>query len=101
MHFEIAGDKLRVDAPVGLLTDRLKALLTRRKVEIIALLASRHQTVATNVYCFRCFKTYGTKARYQPHLVRPSTEFPGWLEFICTGCGSRTYGRPKGPAERG
>lgn len=100
VRFEAAGNKLRVDAPKGLLNERLKALLARRKAEIIALLALRHQTVATNVYCFRCFKAYGKAARYQPHVVRPSSEYAGWLEYTCQTCGSKSYARPKEESAR-
>lgn len=49
VRFEIAGDKLRVDAPAGLLNERLKVLLTRRKAEIMALLAARHRTATVAV----------------------------------------------------
>jgi len=65
--------------------------LKQRKEEAVRWIASQYQTA--QVFCFRCFKTYGAKARYQPHLVRQSGQFPGWLEYICQGCGSKSYAR--------
>lgn len=96
IKFEAAGDKLRINAPKGLLNERLKALLTRYKPGIMAVLQERNRPVAVvNVFCFSCYKTYGKQGRYQPHTVKPSAEFPGWLEYTCQNCGSRGYGRPQ------
>lgn len=96
VRFEAAGDKLRINAPKGLLNERLKALLTRYKPEIMAVLQEReHPAAVIKAFCFACFKTHGKQGRYQPHTVKPSAEFPGWLEYTCQNCGSRCYGRPQ------
>lgn len=96
VRLEAAGDKLRVNAPKGLLNERLKALLIRYKPGIMAVLQERNRPVGVvNVFCFSCYKTNGKQGRYQPHTVKPSAEFPGWLEYTCQNCGSRCYGRPQ------
>lgn len=94
VRFEAAGDKLRVNAPKELLNERLKALLTRYKPEIMAVLQEReHPAAVIKVFCFACFKIHGKQGRYQPHTVKPSAEFPGWLEYTCQNCGFTCYGR--------
>lgn len=40
-RLEVAGDRIRIAAPKGLLDSRLRTLLARRKPEILALLTSR------------------------------------------------------------
>lgn len=89
------GDKLRYDAPAGVLTPDLKEAMRQHKADLLVLLRAR-ENAKSNVFCFTCFRHHGVKARYQPHVVRLSLQYPGWLEFICTGCGSRSYARPKG-----
>jgi len=69
--------------------------LKRRKEEAVRWMASQHLT--TQIFCFACFKKHGARARYRPHIIKPSAEFPGWWEYICQGCGSRSYARREGP----
>lgn len=97
VKFEAAGDKLRINAPKGLLNERLKALLTRYKSEIMAVVREReHPAALASVYCFTCFKTGGKKEKYQLHRVAVSEEHPGWWELSCTRCGSKCFMRPLG-----
>lgn len=102
----LAGDKLHVEAPAGVLTPELKDALLQHKPALVALLREREATtvvnnrgqeipaVVNNVFCFTCFKTYGKQARHQPHHVAVSQDQPGWWELTCTRCGSKCYMRP-------
>lgn len=89
----LAGDKLRLEAPAGMLTPELKAALAGHKAELVSLLEDDH------AFCFNCMKKYGKDGRYQIHRAAISKEFPGWLEFTCARCGNKCYMKVKEETE--
>lgn len=97
VNLSLAGDKLHVEAPRGVLTDDLKEAMRQHKAELVALLKeerSRPQVIS-NVFCFDCFRKHGKAARYQPHRVAVWEEDHDWLELTCTRCGATCYMRDR------
>lgn len=96
VKISLAGDKLHVEAPAGVLTPDLKEAMRQYKPALMTLLRGQARPqVISNVFCFDCFKKYGKKAQYQPHRVAAWGEDPDWLELTCTSCGAKCYMRDR------
>lgn len=44
-----------------------------------------------SIVCPTCSMRSGEKRKKQPHVIKPSQEWPGWLEVICEVCGGKRY----------
>jgi len=80
IRLALAGDKLRVDAPTGAVTEELRAALAREKAAIVAALQADAQARAAGLVVLEPGTTYHT-APDRFHEVMVQREGPLWIAW--------------------